>query len=240
MSNPSTFRRTVAGICLIAGPLLLLIGGAVTPSESSDGANAYMKSVAADPGAYEWGTVAFALGFALLVPGLVGAVHLLRHRAVVLGHVFGSLAILGVVMFTALVATTFYDIAIAASLPLEQATKVNDAVEDVSGAGVVLIPALFGTFVGLVGMAIALWRGGWTPAWVAAAGAGGMILLVAGDGNQALGIAGAVALLVGYGYVGLTMLRMGNDAWERATPPAAAADVAGAPPQGTPAAATTV
>ena len=238
MSNPSTFRRTVAGICLIAGPLLLLVGGAVTPSEGSDGPSAYMKSVAADPGAHEWGTVAFVLGFALLVPGLVGAVHLLRHRAVVLGHVFGSLAILGAVMFTALASTTFYDIAIASSLPLDQATKVNDAVEDVSGAGIVLIPALFGTFVGLIGTAIALWRGGWTPAWVAAAGAGGMILVVIGDGNQALGIAGSVALLVGYGYVGLQMLRMGNDAWERATPPASEADIVATP--GSPAPATGV
>ena len=238
MSNPSTFRRTVAGICLIVGPLLLLVGGAVTPSEGSAGANAYMQSVAADPGAHEWGTVAFVLGFALLVPGLVGAVHLLRRRAVVLGHVFGSLAILGVVMFTALASTTFYDIAIASSLPLDQATKVNDAVEDVSGAGVVLIPALLGTFVGLIGMAIALWRGGWTPAWVAAAGAGGMILVVIGDGNQALGIAGSVALLIGYGYVGLTMLRMGNDAWEQATPPASANGATDVAAPGSPAPAT--
>ena len=239
MSNPSTFRRTLAGICLIVAPLLLLVGGAVTPSEGSDGANTYMQSVAADPSAHEWGTVAFVLGFALWVPGLVGAVHLLRHRAVVLGHILGSLAILGVVMFTALAATTFYDVAIATSLPLDQAVKVNEAVEDVTGAAVVLIPALLGTFIGLIGMGIALWRGGWAPAWVAVAAAAGMLLVVAGDGNKITGLAGSLALLAAYGFVGLTMLRMGNDAWERATPPAHGAD-APAPAPGTPATATGV
>lgn len=235
MSNPSTFRRTVAGVCLILGPLLLLIAGVVTPSDGTDGAGAYMKSVAADPGAHEWGTVAFVLAFALLVPGLVGAVHLLRHRAVVLGHVFGSLAIIGVVMFTALAATTFYDIAIATSLPLDEATKVNEAVEDVSGAGIVLIPALLGTFVGLIGMSIALWRGGWTPAWVAVAGALGMLLIVVGDGSKVFGLLGSAGLLVGFGFVGLTMLRMGNEAWDRAAPPAGAPDVVDAAAPGSPA-----
>lgn len=235
MSNPSTFRRTVAGICLIAGPLLLLVAGAITPSESSDSANAYMKSVAADPSAHEWGAVAFVLAFALLVPGLVGAVHLLRRRAVVLGHVFGSLAILGAVMFVGLAATTFYDIALATSLPLDQAVKANDALDDVTGGVVVLVPALLGTFVGLIGLGVALWRGGWAPAWVAVAAAAGMLLVVAGDGNKITGLAGSLALLAAYGYVGLTMLRMGNDAWESATPPAHGADAAAAPAPGSPA-----
>lgn len=224
MSNPSTFRRTLAGICLIAGPLLLLVAGVITPSESSDSSSAYIKSVAADPSAHEWGTVAFVLAFALLVPGLVGAVHLLRHRAVVLGHVFGSLAILGAVMFTALAATTFYDIALAESLPLDQAVKANEALDDVTGGAVVLVPALLGTFIGLIGLGVALWRGGWAPAWVAAAAAVGMLLVVIGDGSKALGLAGSLALLAAYGYVGLTMLRMGNDAWESATPPARGAE----------------
>ena len=220
MSNPSTYRRTVAGLALIAAPLLLLISTLVTPGgENTEGSSEYMRNVAADPGGHELGTVFAVLAFAAFVPAFVGCIHLLRHRAVALGHIFGTFALIGAVMFVALASTTFYDVAIAENLPLDQAIKVNEGVEDVAAAGIVLIPALLGILIGSIGLGVAMWRGGWAPAWVPAAIVVGMLLVIAGDGSKALEIVSSLVLLAGWGFLGVKLLGMGNDAWERAIPP---------------------
>ena len=47
--DANNFRRTAAGLCLIAGPLVTLIGGLVTPWEKNETKAAYLQARARRP-----------------------------------------------------------------------------------------------------------------------------------------------------------------------------------------------
>jgi hypothetical protein len=92
ITDANNFRHTVVGLCLIAGPLVTLIGGLVTKWEENDTKAAYLRSLAENPTRAQISAVLFYFGFLLTAVGTFGILHLLRHRAVVLGHVAGVLA----------------------------------------------------------------------------------------------------------------------------------------------------
>jgi hypothetical protein len=93
LSNATTFRRIVAGLCLILAPLFLLISNLLqtrTPITTEN----LLDSITANAVANEI-SFAFALyGFTLMVPAVIGIIHLLRHRSVALGHIGGTFLIL--------------------------------------------------------------------------------------------------------------------------------------------------
>ncbi len=45
IKDADNFRRTAAGLCLIGGPLLVLIGGLVTPWEEKDTLPSYLSAL---------------------------------------------------------------------------------------------------------------------------------------------------------------------------------------------------
>ena len=102
IKNASGFRRGVAGLSLILGPILILLGSLTQTGSEAEGA-AYLDALADSPGATQLSTLLSYFGFALLVPGIVGAVHVVRQRGVVLAHVAGAIALLGAVGIAALV-----------------------------------------------------------------------------------------------------------------------------------------
>jgi F0F1-type ATP synthase membrane subunit c/vacuolar-type H+-ATPase subunit K len=95
INDPRNFRRTAAGLCLIAGPLVSLIGGLVTPWEQSETTAAYLQAMGENPARAQISAVLLYFGFLLIAVGIFGIIHLLRHRAVVLAHVAGVLAVWG-------------------------------------------------------------------------------------------------------------------------------------------------
>ncbi len=206
------------GLCLLIAPALLLVGGLVDPSDNSgggdEGTRNYLQSLKDDPDGAQLSTALFIVGFALLVIGLIGLVHVIRDRGVVLANIGGALAILGSVFFTALVATTLADLNTAEHLDIETARKLNNDIEDYWAAYVVFIPALLGTFVGLILLGAAVIRSG-----VAHLAAGiliilAVVLLPASDGNDVVGAISGVLLLAGLGLVGLKILGMTDEQWE--------------------------
>ena len=218
MSSASAFRRTVVGLCLVLGPLLLLVATFVIPDEGEEEAEEYLATIADETGRAEAGAILFYLGFVLLTVGIFGIIHLLRNRAVVLGHIGGVLAVVGAISFAALVATTFYDIALAESPDREAAVAIYDSLEDTAGFFVVLIPALIGTALGLLLLAIGLWRARIAPVWVPIVVLAGLVLVSIGTDLVPVAIGNAL-LLAALGYVGAKVLGMGNDEWERGPDP---------------------
>jgi hypothetical protein len=96
----------------------------------------------------------------------------------------------------------------------EQGATIVDRTDEYVGSAIVGIPVLLG-MVGLLLLAVALWRAGFAPAWVP-------LVLVIGF---AAGFYDAYSLifftvwwalwLVALGYVGLKVLRMSDEEWER-------------------------
>lgn len=87
INDASNFRRTVTGPCLIAGPLVALIGALLTPPTQSGTLDAYLQAFAKNPARTQVSAVLLYFGNLLIAVSIFGIIHLLRHRAVVLAHI---------------------------------------------------------------------------------------------------------------------------------------------------------
>lgn len=212
-TDAGRFRRTAVGICLIAAPLLLLVGGLLTPGSDEEPA-AYVAALAANPARAELSAGVSYLGFVLLVPAVFGLLHLLRHRASVVVHVGSVLAVLGAVSFPANVSTNFYDLALARSMDRGPALAVLQDLAGMAGPTLVLLAALVGLSAGLLALGVALWRAGLAPGWVPAAILVGLAVLVLGGADPVLMSLGYLPLLAALGSVGLADLQMSSQEWE--------------------------
>jgi hypothetical protein len=175
----------------------------------------YLDAVARDPAALQVSIILSYLGSVLFVIGLLGLVHFVRGRGV-LAHVAGAIAVFGYIGLTALFWTGVYDLAIAQHAARSLGVRIWDAPESYFSAYVLLIPALLGTALGTVLLAVAAWRAGLAPLWVwPVVVIGFVILIVEPFGTTASGLILAVSLLAAFGFLGVQLLRMTAADWER-------------------------
>jgi Domain of unknown function (DUF4386) len=222
LANPAAFRRTAAGLALIVAPVLFIIADAISPAWSDDTAE-YLAEVADASGAYGVHGLLYVIAFTLMVPGVIGIVHLIRRRGVTLAHLGGALAVLGLGAFPALAATSIVDAIAVDAIARADHVALIDAFEDEAVAIVLLLVVLIPALLSLILIGAALWRSGLAPAWV------GVLLIVAAlltpVGAQISTLVADALLLAGLGFVGVRMLRMDDDVWEhppgdwRAVPP---------------------
>lgn len=218
INDASNFRRTAFGLCLIVGPLLAFVGGLVTPWETADTTAAYLTALSENPARAQASAVLLYFGYLLMAVGVFGMMHLLGRRAVVLGHVAGALAVWGWVSLPGMLSVDFYDLSLAAHTDRGAAIGISDRAGGYAGAGVMGVPVLLG-ILGLVLLVVALWRAGFVPPWVPAVlfvGSAASFVLPPGAVSFTIG---AAAWLVSLGYVGLKVLRMSDERWERGEAP---------------------
>jgi hypothetical protein len=216
LSDPRNFRRTAAGLALIVGPLLLLGNGAITTLGGGDNTADYVAEVAKNRNAEEISAVLGILGFTILIPGIVGALNLLRGRGVVLGHIGGALAIMGLACFNVLMASSFYDV--AATEPGADTAAwvdISERLEDLAGPIIIAAIALLGTFIGFILLAIAFFRARTVPVWVGPAIIVAMVLIFASEDSRVLSVLSSAVLLAAFGAVGLQLLRQSDEEWDR-------------------------
>jgi hypothetical protein len=215
LNDASNFRRTAAGLSLTLGPLLIALGQLLQPGQDVDGAP-YLDAVARDAEAMQLSIILSYLGFVLLAFGIIGAVHVIRGRGVVLAHLAGGLAVVGLISITALIWTGLYDISIAENAPRPIGLRVYEAPEDYFAAIVLLALALLGTAIGLILVAVALWRGGLAPIWVwPVVIVAFLFIFIEPLGSKASSLIGDLLLLAAFGFVGLKLLRMSDREWDR-------------------------
>jgi hypothetical protein len=237
LSDARNFRRTAAGLALIIGPVLLLAQSLITTVGGDDTAE-YLAEVATRRGAEDASAVLGILGFALIIPGIIGALNLLRGRGVVLGHLGGTLAVLGLACFCALFASSFYDVAATAGGADTQAyVDITDSLEDRAGPIVIVAIALIGTLLGFILLGAAFIRARTVPLFAPILIIVGVIVVgpVGGESeSRVLSVIANLLLLGGWGTVGLTLLRQTDEEWERprltTSPTARAGDAAATPP----------
>jgi hypothetical protein len=196
----------------MAAPLLFLIADLISPAWDDDTA-AYVREVAENPGAQAWSGLLYVIGFALIVPAVIGIVHLIKGRGVTLAHIGGGLAILGLGAFPALAATSIVDAVAVETINQADYVALIDGFEDEAAAIVLLVIVLIPALLSLLLIAAAVWRSGLAPWWVAAALIVSAVLLAAGS-SQVLNIVSDVLLLGAFGFLGLRMLRMADSEWE--------------------------
>jgi hypothetical protein len=93
--DTANFRRTLAGICLIIQPFLNLISVAISPGPSTD-TSEQLAMIGAHPTRFLIANL-LELLWLLLIPAVLGLLHLLRGGGAVLGHIGGGLVLAGAV-----------------------------------------------------------------------------------------------------------------------------------------------
>ncbi len=214
INDPRSFRRTAVGLCLIAGPLVTLIGGLVTPWETTETTAAYLQALGENPTRAQISAVLLYFGFLLTAVGIFGIIHLLRHRAVVLAHVAGVLAVWGWVTLPGLLISDFYDLSLAQWTNRQDAIAISERAGGYIGGAIIGIPVLLG-LLGLVLLGVALWRARLAPLWVPVVLLAGTIISQFGPPGVVSWALGTGLWLASLGYVGLMILRMADDEWER-------------------------
>jgi hypothetical protein len=94
VTDANDFRRIVAGLCLIAAPLVLLLGFLIHPGAGEAG---LVQTIAEYPGRVEAANLAIIISSILFVPALLGLLRPVHGRGVMLAHVGVALALLGVI-----------------------------------------------------------------------------------------------------------------------------------------------
>lgn len=199
-------RRLMAGVCLVSAPFVYVAGLLVDPAlrAGDAAAGAYGRhpdQVSVSAALLHWSWV-------LLVPGIVGMVHLVRRRAVLFGHIAGAVALLGVVNFSALMLGDYF----YARLEREFGAETGGRLGDEALAGALWgfqIPGFLG-LLGVLLLGLALAAGREVPWWAPVAMVAGMLTAPIYPIGM---VAGSLLYIAGAGVIGLRMLRMSDADW---------------------------
>jgi Domain of unknown function (DUF4386) len=231
--HASNFRRTVAGLALIAAPLLLTITDATFPSGNpGPDPAAQLAFMAQHHDAMLLSGLLFLLFPIPFIPAILGLMHLLRERGVVLGHIGGAFALLGVLASAAAGAVRLVPLAMTGP-GLDQtamAALFGQMLRDPMFAPIFLLT--MGFHLGLILLGLGVWRAGIQPRWagpcIVLALVGYLVLsTVIGEGALPVGVLAGVLLTVGMGALGWRLLTASDAFWEQLErPPVAAQPVA--------------
>jgi hypothetical protein len=216
--NADNFRRTLAGLCLIAAPLLYLVSEWIGP-ESSDDATRQLALISEQPTLWAVGALLDFLAAILFVPATLGLIHLLSGRGAILGHVGGGLMLLAQLGSAALVGLDLALLEISdEGADRGQMIALAERMMGSAGFTILLLVALFGSFLGLAFLAAGLWRARVVPAWPSV-----LILLFVVMEFTVIGVSevlesvALVLLAIGLGWVGIKVLSMSDAEWHEAS-----------------------
>ena len=220
-SHPSRFPKTAAAACMITSPLLLLASAAVSPPlKSSEGAQ--LAAIAHHPDRDYWFILLGLVGTILLVPAVLGLMHMLRERAPGWGYIGGSLALVGTLLGLVDWGSELVKWQMASpAADRAQMTALLKRFDDTAGSALPLQLSGFAVLVGLVLLAVALYRTRAVPSWTAFGLATGIVLNLAGyvANSVALLTISSAVLLAALGWIGRTVLAEPDADWEHTPEP---------------------
>ena len=214
-SDSQHFRRMVAGVCMVVGPLFVLIAFVVSPAIHT-GARAQLTSFAAHPDRTLISALAALVAVALFVAATLGLMHMLRERMVGYGHVGGGLALLGLVAIAAQVGTLMLGWQMVKDGVQASDVSAWHGITHATAAVIALAVFSWLNAVGTVILAAGLHRARAVDWWMAAMLAIGSVgIALAGPlESVAVGIAASAFLMVGLGSIGLMVIRETDADWE--------------------------
>lgn len=212
--NATTFRRRLAALSLVLGPVLVIAGLAVAPWEDADGSRAYLEAVASDTGGAQLSALLLHFGYLLLVPCVWALAHSLRRRAAVLGNLGLLIGTVGAIGNSGVVLNDYADVTLVEKLPLAQAVELYDHGQGLWGFAVAAISGFPLLVLGLLVLFVGLWRAGVLPVWALAAPPAGIAVsvLLAGQLGAVAAFAGVLALLA---WVGVLTFAASDEGWAR-------------------------
>ncbi len=166
MKNPSTFRRQAASVGLVTTAVLMLVSTSLSPPFPGNFEDLLAEIDAAGSSA-TISAVAFTLAQLPFVAAVLGIGHLLRGRSPLLSNLGTTLALVGAFGHSVYGGVAMVQLTMAGD-------EANRAVHADTLTGVESGPAvafmamgLIGTVLGILLLAIGLWRARVSPRWVA-------------------------------------------------------------------------
>lgn len=200
------------GLSLIAAPFIGLVTALLVPKFGDD-LGEELEFVASSSTLWMVGTFGLLLANFLLIPAVLGILHLLRKRGAVLGHIGGGLALLGIYFHAVVLGFAHTEVPLAQSaLTKEDKLELVNLMFAHDAFTMVLIPFI-GFYIGMLLLAVALWRAKVAPIWVPASIIAGLLAPFAAPtaiNNELM----FLLLLVGLGWLGLKVLRTEDAEWE--------------------------
>src|SRR2546421_3629276 len=215
-SDARNFGRTLTGLALIAGPLVMLVGSLVSPNTDNDNKVKELNKVAAHKSAYLVGSLLFLLGTLILLAASVGIIHLFRDRRVTLGQVAGSLLLVGTAVTTAFYAFSIveYEMVNQSGLNRDELAKYLHKANNTAAGAPLFILFVLGIVLGLILLAIAARRRRLIPIWTSILIVIGGLFAFFGGQSQGANIVDNVLLLIAFVVLGRAVLSMSDEEWD--------------------------
>lgn len=232
ISDPRGFRKTVAGICMIGAPAFLAVGELIHPRLETEAA-AQLEVLRENADRQYAAHMLFLVSLILVIPALLGLMHMLKARRPALGHVGTGLAIVGSIVLAVFVGTEFvtWQVGKAAADDTAAMTALLDRLNE--SAGVLPLVLLAITFpLGLLVLGIGLWQARTSARWEAVlVGVAPVVTLVSefSGGPRVVTVGGAVLFLLGLGSIGRRVLAYSDEEWEQAPEVGALRSAVGTP-----------
>ncbi len=214
-SDSHHFRKTVAGWCMVVGPLLALAAFVLSPAIKG-GSAAQLAEVARHQDRFLLTTL-LSLAAVLLVIGIaLGLMHMLRERKVAYGHIGGALALLGLGATMAQLGAQFSMWAMVRDGVQPADVSAWHAITNDAAMTVPLFIVSWTAVLGFITLGMGLYRAHAVDWWMAAMLAVGALgITLAGPlESVAIGIAGAALFLIGSGSIGWMVLLEPDSDWE--------------------------
>src|SRR5919112_2657634 len=157
LSDAHHFRKVVAGACMVVAPLVLLVAMVIHPASDMNEAT-QVATIQGDLDAWYVAHLLALISIAIMVPALLGLMHMLREREVAFGHVGGGLAMLGLLAFTGIVAMELVMWQLAGAGETAQAVALLERLNETMGIVIPFVVVSFGLSLGLAVLAIGLYR----------------------------------------------------------------------------------
>jgi hypothetical protein len=215
--DPTNFRRTLGGVCLILAPIFFAIAEITYPA--SDGNGAAQLDVAARNHDVMLADIYFGIASAILfIPAVFVLLHVTRARGVVLGHIAAILTVTGLCLaHLALGGLQLMLWAMAGPGVDRQvmASFIDKTQQNPAGLPLVLGHEFFA--FGLILFGIAIWRSGFGYRWAGPAIAIGVVIDIVGGTmgvpDPWISIVSDTIFVTGLAAVGLKVLLTSDADW---------------------------
>lgn len=200
---------------MVVAPLVLLVAMVIHPASDMNEAT-QVATIQDNLDAWYVAHLLALISIAVMVPAVLGLMHMMREREVAFGHVGGGLALLGLLAFAGIVGMELVMWQMAAGGSTREAVALLERLNNTAG---ILIPFAFVSFgfaLGLACLAAGLYRARAVQSWMAISTAAGAILcgFAIGTAMNWLAVVAAAFLAVGLGAIGRMVLRETDEAWE--------------------------
>ncbi|WP_448627611.1 hypothetical protein [Geodermatophilus sp. URMC 64] len=210
----SRFRRIGGGLTLLASGTLVWASLAMIPYENDTTAE-YLQTGVDHKELILWAAVVLHYGYLLLLPAALTLVHLARRRARRTAIAAMVLAGLGAGL-SGIVVVDFYDVALANSLPADQAVQIWETAAGYGQGALLNLPAILGLLVGTNLAVFAAWRAKAIPFPPVVLSVVGWVVFFFFANDAWLPTLSMALPAIALAWCGVIVLRMGDRAWDRA------------------------